>query len=132
MLLFTLLVTGIISLLTGSIYFSSKAERVKAFDRRLKGRANYNVYLYEKMGDSAAFTFMRRTDSASMVGALGSRSIAIFTEDGKPVYRFEIPGSKPLNFNDSFFCEVREKGEIGFTLDTRDAIALHRVTSTRN
>ena len=64
MLLFTLLVTGIISLLTGSIYYSAKAERIAAFNRRLKGRANYNTQLYTMMGDSA-FYYMRRNDSVS-------------------------------------------------------------------
>src|ERR1700750_2306633 len=110
MLLFTLLVTGIIALLTGSIYFSSKAARLTAFDRRLKARANYNIYLYGMMGDSA-FYFMHRTDSASMVGAPGPRSLPFFPENGKPVYRFELPGSQPLNFSDSFFREVKETGE---------------------
>jgi two-component system, OmpR family, sensor histidine kinase ArlS len=131
MLLFTLLVTGIISLLTGAIYFSSKAERVAAFDRRLKARANYNTYLYGAMGDSA-FYFMHRTDSASLVGVLGSRSVGIYTEDGKPVYLFELPGTKPLAVSDTLFREVLEKGEKDFTMDSRDAICVHRVTPRRN
>jgi len=131
MLLFTLLVTGIISLLTGSIYYSAKAERVKAFSRRLRARANYNIYLYGTMGDSS-FYYMHRTDSASMVGALASRSIGIWTEDGKPIYLFELPGTKHLAVSDTLFREVKEKGEKSFTMDNRDAIAVHRVTGRRN
>ena len=131
MLLFTLLVTGIISLLTASIYYSARAERVGAFDRRLKARATYNTYLYDKMGDTA-FYFMHRTDSASLVGALGSRSIGIYTEEGKPVYLFELPGTKPLAPSDSLFREVRETGEKDFTMDNRDAVAVHRATARRN
>ena len=125
MLLFTLLVTGIISLLTGSIYYSSKAERVAAFDRRLKGRASYNIQLYTLMGDSA-FSNIRRNDSLSAAGIVGSRSIAMFTEDGKRVYLFEMPGTPPMVVSDTLFRDVREKGEVDFTMDSRDAIAVLR------
>jgi signal transduction histidine kinase len=131
MLLFTLLVTGIISLLTGSIYYSSKAERVGAFDRRLKGRANYNIQLYTLMGDSA-FSNIRRNDSISAAGIVGSRSIAMYTEDGKRIYLFEMPGTPPIAVSDTLFREVREKGEVDFTMDSRDAIAVLRNTPKRN
>ncbi len=131
MLLFTLLVTGIISLLTGSIYYSSKAERVAAFDRRLKGRASYNIQLYTLMGDSA-FSNIRRNDSISAAGIVGSRSIAMYAEDGKRVYLFEMPGTPPIAVSDTLFREVREKGEVDFTMDSRDAIAVLRNTPKRN
>jgi two-component system sensor histidine kinase ArlS len=131
MLLFTLLVTGIISLLTGSIYYSAKAERIAAFDRRLKGRANYNTQLYTMMGDSS-FYYMRRNDSVSAAGIVGSRSIGIYSEEGKLIYLFEMPGTPPLAISDTIFSEVREKGEKDFTMDYRDAIAVHRVTPKQN
>jgi two-component system sensor histidine kinase ArlS len=83
------------------------------------------------MGDSA-FYFMHRTDSASLTGALGSRSIGIYTEDGKPVYLFELPGTKPLAVSDTLFREVLEKGEKDFTMDSRDAVCVRRVTPRRN
>jgi two-component system, OmpR family, sensor histidine kinase ArlS len=131
MLLFTLLVTGIISLLTGSIYYSTKAERLAAFDRRLKARANYNTQLYTMMGDSA-FYYMRRNDSFSIVGAVASRSIGIYTEEGKLIYLFETPGTRPIAVSDTLFREVRDKGEKDFVMDNRDAVAVHRVTPRRN
>ena len=64
MLLFTLLVTAIISLLTGSVYYFAKLERVQVFEKRLKARATYNTQLYALMGDSG-ITLLRRIDSAS-------------------------------------------------------------------
>jgi two-component system, OmpR family, sensor histidine kinase ArlS len=131
MLLFTLLVTGIISLLTGSIYYSARVERLAAFNRRLKARATYNIRLYTDMGDSA-FSFIRRNDSASMVGTVGARSIGIYTDDGKAIYLFHMPGTKPVVVSDSLFQEVREKGEVDFTIDNRDAIAVHQVTRKKN
>jgi two-component system, OmpR family, sensor histidine kinase ArlS len=131
MLLFTLLVTGIISLLTGSIYYSAKAERVTSFQRRLKNRATYNTQLYSMFGDSA-FYYMRRNDSVSAAGVVGSRSIGIYGEDGKPIYLFEMPGTKPIAVSDTLFQEVRDKGEMDFVMDNRDAVAVLRVTPKRH
>ena len=50
MLLFTLLVTAIISILTYSVYYFSHLERIQVFDKRLRSRANYNTQLYSMMG----------------------------------------------------------------------------------
>jgi two-component system sensor histidine kinase ArlS len=131
MLLFTLLVTGIISLLTGSIYYTARLERVAAFDRRLKARANYNTQLYALMGDSA-LNMLRKMDTASTVGVVTSRSIGIYSNEGKTLYLFQAPGTKPLAVSDTLLAEAREKGEKDFIMDTRDAIAIRRVTARRS
>src|SRR5579863_523881 len=131
MLLFTLLVTGIISLLTGSIYYSAKAERIAAFDRRLKGRADYNTRLFTMVGDSAYY-YMRRNDSMSAAGIVGSRSIGIYTEEDRLIYLFEMPGTKHIAVSDTLLQEARAKGEADFTMDNRDAVAVHRVTPKGN
>ena len=121
MLLFTLLVTGIISLLTGSIYYSANAERVAAFDRRLKARANYNTQFYALMGDSA-FYLMRRNDSVSAAGIVGSRSIAhLLPKTGSAFIFSKCRGTRPMVVSDTLFQEVREKGEVDFTMGNRDA-----------
>jgi signal transduction histidine kinase len=67
-----------------------------------------------------------------MVGTVTSRSVGIYSEDGKVVYLFQMPGTKPLAVSDTLLQEVREKGEKNFRMDNRDAIAIHRVTSQRN
>jgi two-component system, OmpR family, sensor histidine kinase ArlS len=130
MLLFTLLVTGIISLLTGSIYYSARAERVSGFDRRLKARANYNTQLYALMGDSALY-LLRRMDTASILGAAANRSVALYSDEGKVLYLFNMPGTAPLNVSMDLLDKVRQVGEISFTIGNRDAIAIHRVTGRR-
>jgi hypothetical protein len=45
MLLFTLLVTAIISVLEYSVYYLARLERKEVFNKRLKARANYNTQL---------------------------------------------------------------------------------------
>ena len=132
MLLFTLLVTGIISLLTGSVYFFAKQGRVEAFDKRLKARANNSTQIYALMGDSATRFLQRMDTAASTVGNLASRSIGIYSDDGKILYLFEAPGSLPLKVTDELLNEVRQHGEKSFVMDSRDAIAIHRVAAQRS
>jgi len=129
MLLFTLLVTAIISLLTWSVYYFSSLERVQVFNKRIRSRATYNSQLYSLMGDSA-FNFMRRMDTTG--GLLPSRSVGIYTDDGKLLYKFDAPGSLPLNVTTDLLQETKEKGEKYFSLDKREAIALHRETRRRD
>lgn len=130
MLLFTLLVTGIISLLTWSIYYSARAERVTGFDRRLKARANYNTQLYALMGDSALY-LLRRMDTASILGAAANRSVALYSDEGKILYLFNMPGTAPLQVSMDFLNKVKQAGEVSFTIGNRDAIAIRRVTGRR-
>jgi two-component system, OmpR family, sensor histidine kinase ArlS len=131
MLLFTLLVTAIISLLTGSVYYFAKLERKQVFQKRLKARATYNTQLYAIMGDSGLH-LLRRIDSVSLIGATVSRSIGMFTDDGRILYRFDLPGTKPLNIGKDILDEVRIKGEKSFSLDNREAVAIHRNAGKRD
>jgi len=50
MLLFTLLVTAIILVLTLSVYYFARLERKEVFDKRLRARAGYNSQMYALMG----------------------------------------------------------------------------------
>jgi len=81
------------------------------------------------MGDSA-FNFMRRMDTTG--GLLPSRSVGIYTDDGKLLYKFDAPGSLPLNVTKDLLQETKEKGEKYFSLDQREAVALHRETRRRD
>jgi len=129
MLLFTLLVTAIISLLTWSVYYFSSLERVQVFNKRLRSRATYNSQLYSLMGDSA-FNFMHRMDTTG--GLLPSRSVGIYTDDGKVLYKNDMPGSPPLTVTPDLLREIKEKGEKYFSIDEREAVAMHRETSRRD
>lgn len=129
MLLFTLLVTAIISLLTWSVFYFARLERVEVFNKRLRARATYNAQLYAIMGDSA-FSFLRRMDTTG--GLLPSRSIGVYTDDGKTLYKYDMPGSPPLVITPELLREVKEKGEKDFSVDNREAVALHRETNRKD
>ncbi len=127
MLMFTLLVTAIISLLTGSVYYFAKRERAQVYEKRLRQRASYNARLYAAVGDSA-FAFLRRMDTASTVG-LVSRSIGLFTEDKKMLYRFDMAGVPKLTPTEEVFREAKANGEKFYSLPDIEVIVLHWATA---
>lgn len=131
MLLFTLLVTAIIILLTGSVYYFAKLERKQVYDKRLRSRASYNMQLYSLMGDKAD-SLLRRMDSASILGTITSRSIGIYTDYGKVLYSFNMPGAPPLTVSQSLLQDARTKGEVYFTLGNLEAVAVHREAGKRD
>jgi len=130
MLLFTLMVTAIISVLTFSVSYFARLERKEVFDKRLRSRANYNSNLYALMGDGAA-ALLRRMDSTSSAVSVPGRSIAIYTDEGKVLYKYDMPGSPPLLVSADILGEVRTKSEKYFTIDNREAMALRRVTNNK-
>src|SRR5579864_4978788 len=101
-LIFTLLVTGIISLMAVSIYYFSTVERRSVFNTRLKSRANYSAQVYALFGDSSSLV-LNRVDPISASGFLPERNIAIFNPDGKMLYQFESPDHSPLLVHDDIF-----------------------------
>src|ERR1700694_1482616 len=105
MLLFTLLVTAIISVLEYSVHYLATLDRKEVFNRRLKARANYNTQLYALMGDTG-LAIMRRMDTTSTVGLLPSRSIGIYTTEGKVLYHFDMPGTEPLTISEGLLREA--------------------------
>ena len=131
MLLFTLLVTAIIALLTSSVFYFAKLERKQVYEKRLRSRASYNMQLYAVMGDSA-FGLLRRMDTASIVGLVSSRSIRIYTDNGRVLYRFDMPGAPPLTVSQSILLEASSKGETYFRLGNLEAVALHREAGKRD
>lgn len=131
MLLFTLLVTAIISLLTWSVFYFARLERKQVFNKRLRARAAYNTQLYGIMGDSA-FRFLKRMDTSTAGGTPPARSVAIYSDGGEILYRYDMPNTAPLTLSDDIFRDVKTKGEQYFNIDNREAVALYRVTPDRS
>jgi len=127
MLLFTLMVTAIISVLTLSVAYFARLERKQVFDNRLRARANYNTNLYALMGDSA-LSLLRRIDTSSTAGSLPGRSIGIYSDEGRALYKYDMPGTQPLLITEDILREVRAHGEKYFNIDNREAMALRKVT----
>lgn len=127
--LFTLLVTAILLLLSFFVYYFSSLERLEAFKKRLKGRANNNAQLYTYFGDSSV-VMLKRLDAGS-TNTLLHKSVVIYNYLNKPVYEFNAEGTEPPSVNVSTLEKARLNGEVYFTVHNRDALAFHH-TDTVN
>jgi signal transduction histidine kinase len=125
--LFTLLVTAILLLLSFSIYYFTSLERLEAFKKRLKGRANNNAQLFTYFADSSN-VMLTRLDSGS-TNTLFKKSVVIYDYLNKPVYEFNARGEQPPPFNISTLEKARLQGETYFTVNKKDAIAFHHTDS---
>lgn len=125
--LFTLLVTAILLLLSFSIYYFTSLERLEAFKKRLKGRANNNAQLYTYFGDSST-TMLKRFDSGS-THTLQDKSVVIYNYLNQPVYEFNAPGETSPPRDVPILEKARLNGEAYFTIKNRDAIAFHHTDS---
>jgi two-component system, OmpR family, sensor histidine kinase ArlS len=109
-LLFTLLVTGILSLTSFSVYYFSERGREDSFKIRLKGGAMNRARLFTVFGAN-----LRSVDSSS--GAIiASRFILIYDANNKPVYQFYGGGAKPIPITPDILNEVKQKGEVYFKI----------------
>ncbi|WP_315819665.1 histidine kinase dimerization/phospho-acceptor domain-containing protein [Paraflavitalea speifideaquila] len=125
--LFTLLVTAILLLLSFSIYYFTSLERLEAFKKRLKGRANNNAQLYTYFGDSST-TMLKRFDSGS-TNTLQDKSVVIYNYLNQPVYEFNAHGVETPTTNISMLERARLDGETYYKILTRDVIAFHHIDS---
>jgi two-component system, OmpR family, sensor histidine kinase ArlS len=131
-ILFALLVTSILLLISLSVYYFSSLERVHTFNQRLKGRANNNAQIYSLFGkNDTSQAVLTKLDSASAF-TLPRKSVVIFNYRDESVYTFNtIPGDS-IVFDKEVLNEARLNKEVYFTSKDRDALAFHYVdTSTR-
>ncbi len=125
--LFTLLVTAILLLLSFLIYYFTSLERLEAFKKRLKGRANNNAQLYTYFGDSSV-AMLRRLDSGS-TNTLQDKSVVIYNYLNQPVYEFNAPGVATPASSISMLERARLDGETYYKIQNRDVLAFHHIDS---
>lgn len=127
-LLFTLLVTAILLVLSTSIYYFTSLDRKEGFYKRLKSRATNNAELFIYFGDSSQ-NVLRRID-ANAIPLLPQKSVRIFDTLGNVLYAFDNPDSWPLKTDSALLFNTR--GEKYFFNDGRDGIVLFYDKGQRN
>ncbi len=121
--LFALLVTVIMLLLSISVYYFTSLDRSEAFKRRLKGRANNNAQIYSLFGDSSR-SVLTRIDSGS-VNTLPRKSVLIFDYLGHITYEFNAKGETPPQVPPEVLERSRLEEEVYFKTGDREALAFH-------
>jgi two-component system, OmpR family, sensor histidine kinase ArlS len=55
----------------------------------------------------------------------------MYSDDGKILYLFNMPGSPPLNITPDIFQKVKQNSQISFIADNREAIAIRKTIGDR-
>jgi two-component system sensor histidine kinase ArlS len=129
-ILFAILVTSLLLLLSFSLYYFTSLQRVYTFGQRLKGRANNNAQIYAMFGkNDSSQAILNKIDSASAF-TLPRKSILIYNFRDDPIYTFNaIPGDT-ITVPREALREARLRREYYFNSDNRDALAFHYTDST--
>ena len=104
-LLFTLLVMGILSLISYSVYYFTEQSREAIFKQRLQAGANNRANLFALLGDNK-LDVLQKMDSSSLV-LMAQRALIIYADDSLPAYAFYGTGAKPFIPNQQQLNEVR-------------------------
>lgn len=123
--LFTLLVTAILLLLSGSIYYFTSLQRKDAFNKRLLGRANNNAQMLSVLSNNThALEILRNLDSASTT-TLTHKSVYIYNYLDEPIYKFNARPEDSLTIDKEILREARLNHVVHFDVTGRDALAFH-------
>jgi two-component system, OmpR family, sensor histidine kinase ArlS len=128
-LLFTLLVTSILLILSISVYYFTSIERKEIFRKRLKTRAGNNIQVFDYFTDSSA-SMLRRIDSNTLV-ILPQKTVMIYDTTGEVLYQYRAENADKLVMTSSFMDEAMQSGEEYFTTGLRDGIMLYYPTGKK-
>jgi two-component system sensor histidine kinase ArlS len=120
-LLFALLVTAILVLVSVIVYYFTEVDRHDAFMKRLRSRANYNAQIYSLLSDSN-YTILDRINRNATI-LLPKKTINIFNTDGKLLYEFLASDAEPLKISSSLIQDIKNNTEKIFRVTDREGIA---------
>jgi len=104
-LLFTLLVMGILSLVSYSVYYFTEQSREAIFKLRLQAGANNRANLFAMLGDNK-LDILRRMDSSSTT-LISQRGIIIYDVESKPAYAFFGNDLKPVTITSRMIDDIK-------------------------
>ncbi|MFT3936329.1 MAG: HAMP domain-containing sensor histidine kinase [Chitinophagaceae bacterium] len=104
-LIFTLLVMGILSLVSYSVYYFSEQGRNDVFKLRLQAGANNRANLFAILGDNK-LDILRKMDSSS-TALISQRALVIYDNGKSPAYEYYGTGEKPFAITGKMIEEVK-------------------------
>jgi signal transduction histidine kinase len=129
-LLFALLVTIILVILSVSVYFFSAREREKSFKIRLKNRALSTARVYSGINDKN-FSVLQKMDAAA-VASLYNKSITIAANNDSHEYMFSDNIGDSLYLSKDIIEKTKINNEFFFTYKNKNAIAVHHIENNSN
>jgi len=122
-LLFTLIVTAIIFLLSLTLYYFSSLERSDMFAKRLRSRATYNAQVISLVTSDNIQALNKLNASVNLF--LKNTSIGMYKLDGTPIYHYTNERSPEVIPSKKLIEQVIQSSEVRFTREKRDVLAFH-------
>jgi two-component system sensor histidine kinase ArlS len=122
-LLFSLIVTSILLVVSLSVYYFSSFERKEIFHKRLKSRANNNAQVYFYGRDTSG-QFLDRINTRSME-LLPDKTVDIYFPDGKINYKFRAGQNDSVFIKPGVIRSAIMNGEYFFEIGRREALAVN-------
>lgn len=122
-LLFTFLVTAILLVISLAIYYFTSIESKKIFNNRLRSRASNNAQIYSYLGDTNT-AVLSRIDAGSLA-LLPQKSVVIYNESGKVLYRYNAERSQDIQIDTTMFADFRENEMMYFKIGHREAVGFY-------
>ena len=122
-LLFTLLVMGILSLISYSVYYFTERSREEIFKNRLNAGANSRANLFTILGDNK-IDVLQRMDSSS-TSVIAKRSLIIYENDSKPVYHFNEKAIEGFEITPQMIADIKVNKKKFFKVGDVDIAAIY-------
>jgi two-component system sensor histidine kinase ArlS len=127
-LLFTLMVMGILSLISYSVYYFTEQSREAIFKLRLQAGANSRANLFAILGDNR-FEVLRRMDSTS-TALISQRALVIYDNENKPAYEF-YSGDKEFSASGQMIADVKASKSKFFKMGELNVAAMYHVYNNK-
>ncbi len=128
-LLFTLLVMGILSLVSYSVYYFTEQSREAIFKLRLQAGANNRANLFAILGDNK-MSVLYKMDSSS-TALISQRALIIYETEDKPAYAFTGPGAKPVPITTQMISDVKTKKNEFYKVGGLDVCGIYHVYNNK-
>lgn len=122
-IVYTIIVTVILSLLCTAIYIFSTQNRIEQFHKRLRNKAYSTVTLIDSKELNQDFIKLYNRTSPS---SLFEKNIEVTDANGKPNFSYSDDGRSKITVTKEIVNRALTKGEYFFREGDRDAIALAR------
>lgn len=129
-LLFSLLVTIILVILSMSVYFFSTKERENIFKIRLKNRALITASIFSGISDKR-ISVLQKMDAAA-VTSLYDKSITITAGKDSHEYMFSDKTGDSLYLSEEIIEKAKTDNEYFFDLKHKKAIAINHIDDNNN
>src|SRR5450432_389243 len=129
-LLFTLLVMGILSLISYSVYYFTERSRGEIFKNRLNSGANSRGNLFVILGDNK-IDILQRLDSSSTT-AISHRGLVVYENENKPSYEFYSDGEKPFAITESMIAAAKAAKEMFLKIGDLDVSVIYKKFNNKN